>query len=102
MAYTSSGAKAYAIAHQMQMRVAAGAEHPAHAEHIKEFVDYANNLVDHYYQMTIAYIDKSVDQAADKAVQKAMNDTKVQLQVDAKSAQSAENSIRSIFRNIFG
>ena len=102
MSYTAAGAKAYMIAHQMQMRVAAGAENPAHAEHIREFVDYANNLMEHYYQMTIAYIDKIVDQAADKAVQKALNDTKVQLQVDEKSAQSAEKSIRSIFRNIFG
>ncbi len=64
------------------MRVAAGVEHPAHAEHIREFVDYANNLAEHYYQMTIAYIDKSVDKAAEKAVQKVMNDTKVQLQVE--------------------
>ena len=102
MAYTQAGAKAYAIAHQMQLRTAAGLENPAHAEHIREFVDYANNLMEHYYQMTIAYIDKAVDPAAEKAVQKALNDTKVQLQVDQKSAQSAEKSIRSIFRNIFG
>ena len=101
MAYTQSGAKAYAIAHQMQLRVAAGAENPAHAEHIKEFVDYATNWLEHYYQMTVAYIDKSVDQAVNKAVQKALNDTKVQLKVDEKSAQSAEKTIRGIFRNIF-
>ena len=102
MAYTQSGAKAYAIAHQMQLRVAAGSENPAHAEHIKEFVDYANNLMEHYYQMTVAYIDKRIDQAADKAVQKALSDTKVQIKVDEKSVQSAEKSIRGIFRNIFG
>ena len=102
MAYTTFGAKAYGLAHQMQMRVAAGVEPPAHAEHIREFIDYANNLAEHYYQMSIAYIDKSVDQAADKAVQKALNDTKVQLKVDEKSALAAEKSIRGIFRNLFG
>ena len=105
MAYTSAGAKAYTIAHKMQLQAASGIN-PAHAEHIREFVDYANNLAEHYYQQSTAYTDKSIneaiDKAVDKAVEKALSDPRVELKVTEKSAQSAENSIHSIIRNLFG
>ena len=101
MAYTTAGAKAFMIAHQMQLQAATGSN-PVHAEHIHEFVNYANNLAEHYYQLSTAYTDKRIHEAVSKEVEKALADPKVELKVEAKSVQSAENSIRGIFRNIFG
>ena len=49
MAYTQSGARAFMMAHQMMLR-AATENHPAHAEHVREYIEYSNSLADHYYQ----------------------------------------------------
>ena len=100
MAYTKAGAKAYSIAHQMQLQAASGTN-PAHAEHIREFVDYANNLAEHYYQQATAYADNRINDAVAIAVEKALSDPKVELKVEEKSAQSAEKSLRSIFQSLF-
>ncbi len=101
MAYTQSGARAFMMAHQMMLR-AATENHPAHAEHVREYIEYSNSLADHYYQQSAAYTDKRINESVPKEVDKALGNTRVQLKVDEKSAQSAEKSIRSIFHNLFG
>ena len=101
MAFTQAGARAFMIAHQMQLQAAAG-NNSVHAGHVREFIDYANNLAEHYYQQAIAYTDKRVKESTSKEVKEALADSKVELKVDEKSAQSAEKSVQKIFRNLFG
>lgn len=92
MAYTTSGAKAFNLAHQMQLR-AAMENHPQHEQHVRDQIDYVNSVADHILQQ--------VRIIAREEINKALSDPMIQLKVDEKSAQSAEKSIRSIFQSLF-
>ena len=100
MAYTSSGAKAFAIAHQMQLR-AQLENHPQHEQHVRDQIDYVNSVADHLLQQIPEIVDQRVRAIVREEIDKALSEPKVVLKVDEKSAHFAEKRIRSIFQSLF-
>lgn len=87
-------AAAFAQRRAMEMQNAANGGNPYHFEHIREFCNYADNLV----AGAMAELRAQLPQL----VAEAMHSPKVEIEVDEKSYKTAKQKIADLFNMILG
>ena len=95
----SSGRMA-GLAHQMQVEALAE-NHPAHAQHVQHYIEYANAVGDSVREDLMRYIQSEVSKMIDEKIQKHQETAKVNVELDEKSVQTVKSKISDLIRSLF-
>lgn len=100
MASSVSGARALAIAHQMQLAASMEGK-PNHIQHVKDQIDYTNAIAETYNEQWKQWVSSELPKMVHQEVERCLNAREIQIKVDEQSVRTARATVNDLMKSIF-